>query len=392
MKAPVEPVGITPQDELITELDLRDFVVDRLQAIGITLDPPSDPNGPDVVDEDERLGLARVRGLTDGNGRIEDIDAVLAELRLRCRADFGRWEVPLGKSRESTVPALDVIVGTGTKPMFGVAPTVLSSLSAGTRPASGTGRGVRIGVVDVDPAAAEPASSAVSVQPIAGHGAFVASLITAKAPAVTLTVAGAMNPISGRVSLWHAARAIMDLAAPAADGRRIDILNLSLGCFTRDGRPPLLLRRVLERLDPGVLVVAAAGNHGNVVDLYSGDNPRTRRSPMFPATLPGVVAVGAVDAAGKRADFSPNLPWVGYTALGVDVEGVYVDGLVELPLETTEFTGFATWSGTSFAAANLTGAVAAVMSPGTSTTRLTTAREALLHGKPEGVQPFVLTS
>jgi subtilisin family serine protease len=80
-----------------------------------------------------------------------------------------------------------------------------------------------------------------------------------------------------------------------------------------------------------------------------------------------VVAVGATDAKRKVPKWSPEpekWPWVNVLATGENVTSTYIDGKVALKEERKEFEGFATWSGTSFAAAKVSGAVAAETVPG----------------------------
>jgi subtilisin family serine protease len=81
--------------------------------------------------------------------------------------------------------------------------------------------------------------------------------------------------------------------------------------------------------------------------------------------------VGAVDAAGKLADFSNFGPWVDIYALGKDLinafpRGIFVtkENLPEAKPETRDFrgTGMARWSGTSFATPLVAGKIAAQMS------------------------------
>jgi subtilisin family serine protease len=115
-----------------------------------------------------------------------------------------------------------------------------------------------------------------------------------------------------------------------------------------------VLSRAVDRLNHSMVIVAAAGNHGNSADPL-------HRQPTWPAALPDVVAVGARDGD-ELASFSPKLPWVTCTAPGVRVEGAYLEGLVQTPhSEATEqdFSGYARWSGTSFATATTSGAIAA---------------------------------
>jgi hypothetical protein len=80
-----------------------------------------------------------------------------------------------------------------------------------------------------------------------------------------------------------------------------------------------------------VLVVAAAGNSGN-------------DTPQFPAACQGVVAVGATDADGRRAQFSNYGGWVDVNAPGVNL-------LTTAP----KTAGFTKVSGTSAATALVAG-------------------------------------
>jgi hypothetical protein len=102
--------------------------------------------------------------------------------------------------------------------------------------------------------------------------------------------------------------------------------------------------------------------------------------------MDNVVAVGATDREGVVADFTPNVaktsdaarvsdaakpadtgrqpvPWIDFWARGVGVESTYLTGRVDLVRETgnrtVTFAGRARWSGTSFAAAAVSGALAA---------------------------------
>jgi subtilisin family serine protease len=210
-----------------------------------------------------------------------------------------------------------------------------------------------------------------------GHATFVASVIARQAPLAALDPRAVLGGETGTASLWDTATALVGFAGSGAA-----VLNLSFGCRTLDGRPPLLVARAVERLGPDVLCVAAAGNHGDLPDI--------RQDPVWPAALPGVVAVGATDEPGAR--FSPALPWVRCTAPGVGVSGAYLAGTVLNPADpehaepwSQEYHGYARWSGTSFAAAAVTGAVAAAIRPGM------TAREALeeLLATPDGlVRPY----
>ncbi|MCC6615552.1 MAG: S8 family serine peptidase [Anaerolineae bacterium] len=102
-----------------------------------------------------------------------------------------------------------------------------------------------------------------------------------------------------------------------------DVINLSLGGVAESD---LLEDAVDYALDQGVVVIAAAGNTGSETLLY-------------PAAYAPVIAVGAVDQALQRADYSSYGAAVDVYAPGSGVTVTALDG------------GWADESGTSFAAA-----------------------------------------
>jgi|GEM_PF-3843955 len=117
---------------------------------------------------------------------------------------------------------------------------------------------------------------------------------------------------------------------------RIQVANLSLGGAAEDPTETLLLRRCMNR---GVGIVAAMGN-----DARRGD------PVIFPAGIPGVVAVGAVDLDGRRCRFSSTGDHIRVSAPG---EGIPTTGTGNRYVQAR---------GTSFAAPHVTAAwVAALM-------------------------------
>jgi membrane-anchored mycosin MYCP len=211
------------------------------------------------------------------------------------------------------------------------------------------GSGIRVGVVDTRLAqhpwlAGGYVAPADELLPVhsdstlpwqAQHATFVTGLILRQAPGAVVELRSGLDDHATTDS-WTVARVIADLADGATD-----VVNLSLGCSTEDGRPPLVLSAALAALGPRTVVVAAAGNHGTVAAPV----------PCWPAALDNVIAVGALDDGGAAA-FSPEAPWVDAMAPGVDVVSTStVDG--------EDGALFARWSGTSFAAAAVTGAIAA---------------------------------
>ncbi len=108
-------------------------------------------------------------------------------------------------------------------------------------------------------------------------------------PLMTLRVLGA----SGSGTTFDIAQAVLYAAGlPNASGGtpadRAHVINMSLG---GPGRSQVLADAVADALAEGVAIVAAAGNE------------RTA-TPMFPASLDGVVSVGATDLSGGLAPYS----------------------------------------------------------------------------------------
>ncbi len=363
-------------------------------------------NGPEPrVDRDDVLGLARIRfdaaataaGLrslpdweqarTDRLGGWEPqddgtpaLDQALRGLRGVLGHRWSGWVPTMGKNRlVSSVEGGGRIWGgrlTGGGRIWGgriagagriwggggTAPQAARrqpAMPAATRP----GAGVRVGVLDTGLSTRSQLAGCYArysdlllpdedPSTRAGHATFIAGLVLSQAPGATVEVRRALDSTDATGDSWTVARRIVEFGA---DG--VDVLNLSFLCFTPDDEPPMALSAAIDRLDPAIVVVAAAGNHGESA-------PDDRGRPAWPAALDDVVAVGAVDARGKHAPFSPpaDLPWIDVRANGVDLVSTFLDGV---PLAAQEdFPGFAQWSGTSFAAGLVSGAIAAATDPG----------------------------
>jgi subtilisin family serine protease len=130
----------------------------------------------------------------------------------------------------------------------------------------------------------------------------------------------------------------------------IDIVVMAFGTYGSDDRPPPLAGAI-RRLLRTALVVASAGNDGTA-------------RPYFPAALPGVIAVGALDADG-RAAFSNFGSWVDACTPGVDVVSTFFTHVDDrcpcCGSVVQEYRGWARWSGTSFSAPKVAGVVAQEM-------------------------------
>ena len=354
-------------NELLVAVSQQDLVVRALAVLGYRATEQ---------DRKETLGLSRLTLKGDtGELTAAQLDDVLRSLYAYFAGEYQRWVPTFGKNR-----IVGRVVGSGELSYGGDGMPVPVAQPAGWPPRrGGRGRGARVIVLDTAAAAASPLgdgwldrysdtfTAAGAAAPASGHATFVAGLILSQAPAATVEVRGVLNA-AGSATAWEVATAIV---AAGADGA--DVINLSLVCFTADNAPPMAIARAIDRLDPQIVVVAAAGNHADNADR------RISGRPAWPAALPGVIAVGACDETGALAPFSQSgAPWIDLLTIGVDVVSSYLNGLVDVTgtqesgaqesgaekFGPIEFSGFASWSGTSFAAALVTGAVAAGIEPG----------------------------
>jgi membrane-anchored mycosin MYCP len=401
-------------DQLVVDLPHLGLVERELSAVGARL-----TRRPE---EDDRLGLAllTLRNTKDPVERLRaepetqeallelelaslrnrgtppaDVDLLLRGLRDRFSRRFGGWTPEMGKARVvEQVKGFPHLGGGGDGDPR---PAAAGLFQAALEAAPDAGQGVRIGVLDtaIQQPAPPPVAAAIQVGRLKvapdallpappqgsagaapalkvtmGHGTFVVGLILQRAPGAAVLVRKVLDDDAVGDG-WDAARKMVRLA-----GEHVDILNLSFGSFTDDDQPPLIFSRAVERLSPEVVIVAAAGNHGNIgqIQKIPGLEQLAPNTPIWPAALDGVVAVDAVSGNGRLARFSPKVPWVRLKARGVDVTSTFLDGQVGServgangrvqPVVLGRFQGFATWSGTSFAAAIVSGALAARTQPG----------------------------
>jgi subtilisin family serine protease len=172
-----------------------------------------------------------------------------------------------------------------------------------------------------------------------GHGTFVASVVLATAPNARVLPVRVLDS-DGRGLASRIAAAILW----SVDQGGADVLNLSFGTL---GGNRTIASAVRYALASGVTVVAATGNDGSATVV------------RVPSAIRGVLAVSALDAAGGRAAFANGGPGTTIAAPGADIVGAF-------PLAR-----YATWSGTSFAAAFASGGAALLLehAPGTTPQR-----------------------
>jgi subtilisin family serine protease len=154
-----------------------------------------------------------------------------------------------------------------------------------------------------------------------------------------------------RYATDHGAKVIdlpLDPSTLASDGAATG------GLPAAEGGSPAERSAISYALGKGVVLIAPAG-----------DNGADGNTSSFPASYPGVIAVGAVDQHGNRASFSTRQSYVAMTAPGVDVT------------TASRPSGYRTMSTTDAASAMATGVAALIRAryPSLSNTQV---RQALL--------------
>jgi subtilisin family serine protease len=221
-----------------------------------------------------------------------------------------------------------------------------------------------------------------------GHGTFVAGLIRQMCPDADVLSIRVMDA-DGVAEEHILLEALAGLAtrqeagqAPGGDGSGfIDVLSLSLGYYHEQ---PIDSEYDSQLLDPllrlargGTAVVVAAGNDATFRPMYpAAFSPHSgSTATKFDPNCVPVVSVGALNPDGKStALFSNEGEWVRCMAPGAalvsafptNVEGpaqpsyrVAFGTSMRATIDPDNFSsGFATWSGTSFAAPILAGEIA----------------------------------
>ncbi len=196
----------------------------------------------------------------------------------------------------------------------------------------------------------------------AGHGTFVCGVVRQIAPGAEVIVMRALD--SDGIGSEDVVACAIHRAGKLVP--RPHVINLSLGQETLDDRPPVALAAALERLDPEIIVVVAAGNTADSV-------------PTWPAAFRRTVAVAGLRDDGQPAQkWSKSGAWIDVSTYAEGVVSTFVGGTNNPALDTDgtldTFSGgspAAQWIGTSFAAPRISGIIAAGVGNGL------TARQAL---------------
>jgi hypothetical protein len=195
-----------------------------------------------------------------------------------------------------------------------------------------------------------PPTGATMLDELDGHGTFVAGLILREAPAATIRMVRPTTWLDSDVS-----EAIREL-------RDCHLINLSFAAAQRETEEPALIKDALNELDGNTVVVVAAGNQGGSEVVYPAGVKIDGAARIIAVGAVNETRAAQVGAPPHVASFSNHGSWVDCYASGEQVLGphcYYVEkpasGVARAP---QEFRGWALWSGTSFAAATVTGVIA----------------------------------
>lgn len=228
-----------------------------------------------------------------------------------------------------------------------------------------------------------------SIDPMSGHGTFIAGLVRQRCPDADL-VSWRIMPSDGPIvesdlvaTLAQIAELVRRHRAGEPGGHAIDVLSLSMGYYHETPED--------ELFDPTMYVLLEElGRHGVVVVCSAGNDATSR--PSFPAafgqwrdgggpvpfdpTVAPLVSVGALNPNRTDALFSNAGPWVRAYVEGAAVVSTMpafrggfepvarsaAFGRTREAIDPDDFRGgFAVWSGTSFSAPILAGDVAAAL-------------------------------
>ncbi|HEX6326632.1 MAG TPA: S8/S53 family peptidase [Jiangellaceae bacterium] len=230
------------------------------------------------------------------------------------------------------------------------------------------------------------------LDPAAGHGTFCAGIVQQIVPAADIKIYNPVDSDGFVDELKVAVELVQRVREGFEDGKDV-IVNLSFGAETADDERPVALGVALEIIDEEsrksgheALVVAAAGNFGHARECY-------------PAAFPTVTAVAALTQDLSPAGWSSRGAWVDVCTIGEGVRSTFVPG-IESPVtdpRREEFpeNAWALWSGTSFAAPQVAGAIAKIaLDDGVTPTEakrrlLEGAREVPLYGKQVEILPRI---
>jgi subtilisin family serine protease len=224
----------------------------------------------------------------------------------------------------------------------------LSKISIAPAHEMALGRGVRIAVIDsaIDAAHPDLAGAVLnafdatnrSADTSDGHGTAVAGIIGAR---------GTVRGVAPMAEIL-AVRAFAPLAKQQPIASSSVIVLRAIEWSVVNGAQVLNMSFVGPR-DPAVQAMIEAAQKRNAVIVAAAGNGGSSAPPAYPAAYPGVIAVTAIDATDKRYPHANRGTYIAVSAPGVDI------------LAPADGGRHAFLSGTSFAAAHVSGIVALLL-------------------------------
>jgi subtilisin family serine protease len=238
------------------------------------------------------------------------------------------------------------------------------------------GEGVAVAVLDTGVDATHPDLAHVEAFDMTGegdpadregHGTHVCGIVGGRGATVRGIAPGA-RVLSYKVfgaDRHMTGRYILSSLDDILSGRRgrVDVVNMSLGWpvvtggagrLVADGIREQIRERLLRLAADGVLCVCAAGNE---FDHTRGDAPRFG-TVNYPAHFNSTIAVGSVDKAGTRSDFSSTGPKLTVMAPGGGIISTYPAALAP---PGAPAPCYSVMSGTSMASPFMAGVLALVL-------------------------------
>jgi hypothetical protein len=249
------------------------------------------------VDTNVILGLAH-----DGAPDLSELAQLIKGIQLLFADRYPGWQVTIGKNyRPAMVKGYPHLGGGEGEPTPTDEP--FTRAVAGGPPRPDAGHGVKVGLADIRLYEHHrlaghyfvgdgdgdhdllPAGQHEYTE-FDGHAAFVASCILQQAPQAEIHLRPVLDD-RGDGSAWDAAVGLAELVPLGPD-----VLNLSFGEYmTDDSTAPMVLDAAVRRFSRDTVIVAAAGNNGNI----PADGPRPAgvgpRTTSYPAgVVTGVIA------------------------------------------------------------------------------------------------------
>ena len=256
----------------------------------------------------------------------------------------------------------------------------------------------------IDPLDAFPPPGNGKLDFAAGHGTFAAGIVRMVDPEAEIRVYRALDSDGFADEITVACAMIRAVKEGA------QVINLSFGMQTIDGRPSVALEQALAVIDEITdeqtrpVIVAAAGNYGNEEKVWPAafSDKRPAAAGFSDDKVVSVAALAKHNNDYVGADWSTRGDWVTCSCMGSGIVSTFVPGdedpeFADLrpnnpppdhyPLGDTG-DSWAVWSGTSFAAPQVAGAIARLCreGPGAPLTPLQ-ARDHLLLQPPAAPLP-----